>query len=244
MNILLCIFTVVVFPRADGSELIAETSLNPFTFTPRWSIEPYPGYQVFLANRVRFAHAFPIGSDFSMGAEAGVASRFHLTYFKSYGVWGVDDTRAWLMLNSFGSVSLLVRAGLPTGRYDSGIGTGAYSLEIYTKKADIMRFSSACIGYEWVGTNPDQVNYGDKIHFGLELLSWLRIHCHYAFADQGAYFSLYDSPSFGIEISVSKNFRVLQFYNLAAVFSQTILGKDNPVTTGISLRMSRGRGGG
>ena len=238
MNILLCIFTVVVFPRVDGSELIAETSLNPFTFTPRWSIEPYPGYQVFLANSVRFAHAIHIGSDLSMGAEVGVANRFHFTYFRSYGAWGIDDTKAWLMLNPFRDVTLLLRAGMPTGRYDSGIGMGAYSIEVFLKRAEMLGNYSAHIGYEWVGTNPDQVNYGDKIHLGLEFLGWLQVHCIYAFADRGAYFALYDSPSFAIEISGVKNFRVLRSYNLAVVINQTILGKDIPVTTSVSLRLS------
>lgn len=238
MNILFCILAIVIFPRFHGSELIAETSLNSFTFTPRWSIEPYPGYQVFLANRLRLAHAFPIGGDLSMGVEVGVANRFHFTYFNSYGAWGIDDAKAWLMLNPSPKVNLLVRACLPTGAYNSGIGMGAYSLEIYAKKAEIALISSACVGYEWVGTNPDQVNYGDKIHLGFELSSWLRVHCHYAFADQCGYFSLYDSPSFAIEISALKNFRVLRSYNLTVVFNQTTLGKDSPVITSVSLRIS------
>ena len=238
MNILFCIFTIVIFPRVDGSELIAATSLNPLTFTPRWSIEPYPGYQVFIANRLRLAHAFPVGGDLSMGVEVGVANRFHFTYFKSYTAWGIDDTKAWLTMSSLDNVNLLARVGLPTGRYSSGIGIGAYSFEIFLKRIDILGSNSVYLGYEWVGTNPDQVDYGDKIHLGLELFSWLDIHSNYAFADQGAYISLYDSPSFGIEISVLKKLTVLKTYSLTLVFNQTLLGKDIPVTTDISLRIS------
>ncbi len=238
MSVLFCIFTFVVFPRVEGPELIVETSLNPLTFTPRWSIEPYPGYQVFLSNRLRLSHAFLYGGDLSVGVEAGVVNRFHFTYYKSYAAWGIDDTKVWLMLNPFGNVNFLARIGLPSGRYSSGIGIGAYSFEIFLKRVEIVGSSSAYIGYEWVGANPDEVDYGDNIHFGVELLSWFRIRCLYAFADQGAYFSLYDSPSFGIEISVSKNFTVLKFYNLALVLNQTVFGKDIPVKTGISLRIS------
>jgi hypothetical protein len=238
VSVLLCIISLVVFPKTEDSELIIETSLNALTFTPRWSLEPYPGYQGFLTNKLRLSHAFLYGSDLSVGVEIGVANRFHFTYFESYAAWGVDDTKAWLMLNPFDKINFLARVGLPSGRYSSGIGIGAYSFEIFLKTVEIVGGSSAYIGYEWVGANPDEVDYGDNIHFGLELLSWFRIRCLYAFADQSAYFSLYDSPSFGIEISVSKNFTVLKFYNLALVLNQTVFGKDIPVKTGISLRIS------
>lgn len=238
MSVLLCIVTLVIFPKTEGSELIVETSLNALTFTPRWSIEPYPGYQVFLANKLKLSHALLSGSDLSMGVEIGAVNRFHFTYFESYAAWGLDDTKAWLMLNAGSTVNFLTRLGLPTGHYDEGIGKGAYSFEIYAKKADILRKGSVYIGYEWIGTNPDEVNYGDKIHLGFELGSWFGINSYYAFADRGGYYSLHDSPSFAMEISVSKNLKFLKVYNLTLVFEQTVLGKDIPLSTGISLRMS------
>jgi len=238
VNVLLCIVALVVFPRTDGSELSVEASLNALTFTPRWSIEPYPGYQVFLVSKLRLSHVFFSNSGISVGTEIGVANRCHLTYFESYAAWGVDDSKAWLMLNTGSTASFLARLGLPTGHYDEGIGRGAYWIEIYSKKARILGNGSVYVGYEWIGTNPDEVNYGDKIHLGLEVCNWLRIHSHYAFADQGAYYSLHDSPSFAIEMSVIKDFEFMKVYNVALVINQTILGRDIPLSTGISLRIS------
>lgn len=238
MNILLCFLAIVFFPRNNGSELVIETSLNVMTFTPRWSIEPYPGYQAFLANELRLSQVLFRGGNLSLGVEAGVANRFHFTYFDSYATWGVGDTKAWLMLSPFCGAGLLVRLGLPTGQYNTGIGTGAYSFEIYAKKTEILRSGSIYLGYEWVSINPDEIDCGDKIHLGVDLLSWFSIHCHYAFADQGAYFPLYDSPSLAIEISVSKNVGVLKCYNFAVVFNQTVFGKDVPIKSGIMLKIS------
>lgn len=239
MNVLFCLVTLAFFPKTDGSELIMETSLNALTFTPRWTLETYPGYQVFLGGGLRFSHAFLFGDEISIGADIGVANRFHITYFQSYTVWGIDDSNVWLMWDYGGDVNFLARVGLPTGRYADGIGRGAYSFEIYTKKADILRRSSICLGYEWIGTNPDKVNYGDKIHLGFEVCSWVGINSYYAFADKGSYFSLHDSPSFAVEISLGRNLTFTKVYNIVLVFEQTILGKDIPLSTGISLRMSR-----
>ncbi|UCF70948.1 MAG: hypothetical protein JSW49_01345, partial [candidate division WOR-3 bacterium] len=133
MSVFYCVVTLLVFPQAAGSELIVETSLNALTFTPRWSIEPYPGYQGFLANKLNVSHAMLSGRNLSLGVEIGVANRFHFTYFESYAAWGLDDAKVWLMGHFFGTVSLLARTGLPTGLYDAGIGRGAYWFEIYAK---------------------------------------------------------------------------------------------------------------
>ncbi len=238
MSVFCCIVTLLVFPQAAGSELIVETSLNALTFTPRWSIEPYPGYQGFLANKLKLSHAVLCSRNLSLGVEIGVANRFHFTYFESYAAWGLDDTKVWLMGPSFGKISLLARMGLPTGLYDAGIGQGAYWFEIYAKKARIICNSSVCIGYEWIGANPDKVNYGDRIHLGLEIFSWFGIRFQYAFPDHGTYYSLNDSPSFAAEISLSRNFNLSRVYNLALAFNQTVLGKDIPVSTSVSLKIS------
>ena len=239
MNILLCIFAFIVFPKTNALEIIAETSVNAWTFTPRYGIEPFPGYQVFLVNRLRCS--YPLFSDnrISLGVEAGFANRFHFTYFYYYASWGSDDSDVWLVLTSSRTVDFLARFGLPTGQYDKGLGRGTYRIELYIKKTRILKNSSAYFGYEWIGTNPDQVNYGDKIHLGVEINNWLRISSYYAFADGGTYYSLHDSPSFALETSFFKDFRLMKAYNMEVLLSQTLLGRDTPIKTSISMRISK-----
>ncbi|KPK62646.1 hypothetical protein AMJ83_10280 [candidate division WOR_3 bacterium SM23_42] len=238
MSILLCISTLTIFPKTNTLEIITETSLNAWTFTPRYSIEPFPGDQVFLANRLRCSYSFFSNDRISLGVEAGFANRFHFTYFYSYTVWGLDDSDVWFVLNSGRNTSLLARFRLPTGLYNEGLGIGAYCMELYIRKTNIWRNSSAYFGYEWIGANSDKVNYGDKIRLGVEINNWLRVSSYYAFADQGTYYSLYDSPSFALETSLFKNFRLMKGYTTQVIFSQTLLGRDIPISTSISLRIS------
>lgn len=240
MSIFLCIATLVVFPAETNTlEIITETSLNAWTTTPRWSIEPFPGNQVFLVNRLRCSYPFFSSSQISLGVDAGFANRFHFTHFYSYASWGLDDSDVWLMLNTTATIDFLARFAIPTGSYSDGLGKGGYRIELYLKKAQIMRKSKVYFGYEWIGTNPDEVNYGDKIHFGLEIYNWLGITSYYAFSDQGTYYSLYDSPSFALEISISKDFLFMKACSMTLIFKQTLLGKDTPISTSISLRISK-----
>ena len=237
MNILFCIFAFVIFPKTNAFTVITETSLNAWTFTPRYSIEPYPGYQVFLINGLRCSCPLLSNNRISLGFEAGFVNRFHFTHFYSYASWGLGECHLWLSVNGPRSVSLLARLNLPTGPFNEGLGTGAYHLELYARKANILRNSSAYIGYEWRGSNPDRVDYGDRIHLGVEITTWLRIASNYAFADQGTYYPLDDSPSFIFEIALFKDFRLMKAYTLQAIFSQTVLGRDMPISTSFSLRI-------
>jgi hypothetical protein len=143
------------------------------------------------------------------------------------------------VLNTTATIDVLARFALPTGSYSVGLGKGAYRTELYMRKAQIMRRSKVYLGYEWIGSNPDKVNYGDKIHLGLEICSWLQISSYYAFADKSTYYSLHDSPSFALEISMSKDFLFMKSCSMTLIFKQTILGKDTPISTSISLGVSK-----
>ena len=240
MNIFLFIAALTVFPpETNALEIVTETSLNAWTWTPRWSIEPYPANQVFLVNSLRCSWPFFSTKQISLGVEAGFANRFHFTHFYSYASWGLDDSDVWLMLKAAGTTDFLARFALPTGAYSAGLGTGAYRIELYLRKAQIMRRGKVYLGYEWIGTNPDKVNYGDKIRLGLEIHNWLEISSFYAFADESTYYSLHDSPSFALEILVCKNFQFMKACSTALLFKQTLLGKDTPISTSISLRISK-----
>ena len=242
MSIFFCIFTLIIYPETSALEIITETSLTVWKFTPRYSIEPFPGYQVFLVNGLRCSYPVFSNNGISLGVEAGVASKFHLTYFHSYASWGLDDIDLWLMLDNSEAVNFLARIGLPTGSYEEGLGIGAYRMGLYARKANIVRNRSAYFGYEWTSTNPDKINYGDKIHLGLEICNWLCTTACYAFPDHGEYYSLYDSPSFAVEISIIKNFLLMGAYNMKLTFNQTLFGKDIPISSCISFRVSRRKG--
>jgi hypothetical protein len=239
MNILFCIFTCVVFPQTGTIEIITQTSLNAWTFTPRYSIEPYPGYQVFLVTRLCCSYPFLSDNRISLGVDAGFANRFDFTYFYSYSAWGINDATLWLMFNKNKPVNLLARVKIPTASYNKGLGTGAYHIELYARRVNIMRNCCYYIGYEWIGANSDKINYGDKFHFGLEINDWLRIGANYAFSDKSTYYELHDSPSLTLETCFSKDFRVLKVYRLRVVLSQTIMGRDIPISTSILLRISK-----
>jgi hypothetical protein len=240
MNILLFITALTVFPQeAKAIEIVAETSMNVWKWTPRWSIEPNPAYQVFLVNSLGLSCPFFSTNHISLGVEAGFANRFHFTYFYSYGSWGLDDSDMWLMLKATETTDFLARFALPTGSYSDGLGIGTYRIELYLRKAQIIRSGNVYLGYEWIGTNPDNVNYGDKIHLGLEVHDWLDISSFYSFADKGTYYSLHDSPSFALEITIRKNFQFMEAFNMMLLLKQTLLGKDTPISTSISLRISK-----
>ena len=240
MNIFLFIAALTVFPsETNRLEIVTETSLNVWTWTPRCSIEPYPGNQVFLVNSLGCSWPFFSNGQISLGVDVGFANRLHFTYYYSYTSWGLDDSNIWLMFHTTATIDILTKIAVPTGPYSAGLSKGAYGIEIYLRKSQIRRKNKVYLGYEWIGTNPDRVNYGDKILLGLEIYDWLEISSFYAFVDEGTHYSLYDSPSFALEISICKNFQFMKAYNMALLFKQTILGKDTPLSTSISLRISK-----
>ena len=240
MNILLFIAALTVFPQElKALEIVTETSLNIWTWTPRWSIEPYPAYQALLANNLGCSWPFFSTNHVSLGVEAGVANRFHFTYFYSYTSWGLDDSNIWLMLSPNATMDLLTKIAVPTGSYSDGLGTGAYRMGVYLRKSQIVPKTKVYLGYEWIGTNPDKVNYGDKIHLGLKAYDWLEISSYYSFADKGTYYPLYDSPSFALEISICREFQLMKAYRMALLLKQTLLGKDIPLSTSVSFRISK-----
>ncbi len=240
MNIFLFIVGLIVFPpETNAPEIVTETSVNVWTWTPRWSIEPYPAYQVFLVNSLGCSWPFFSTSQISLGVDAGFANRLHFTYFYSYTSWGLNDSDIWLISHATATIDVLAKIVVPTGSYSAGLSKGAYGIEIYLRKSQIMRKNKVYLGYEWIGTNPDKVNYGDRIRIGLEIYNWLEISSFYAFADEGTNYSLHDSPSFALEILVRKNFHLTKTCNMALLFKQTLLGKDTPMFTSISLRISK-----
>jgi hypothetical protein len=240
MNIFLFTAALAVFPsETNALEIVTETSVKVWTWTPRWTIEPYPAYQVFLVNSLGCSWPFFSTSQISLGVDAGFANRSHFTNFYSYASWGLDDSDIWLMLHTTATLDVLVKIAVPTGSYCVGLSKGAYGIEIYLRKAQIMRKSKVYLGYEWIGINPDKVNYGDKIRLGLEIYNWLEISSYYAFADEGTYYSLHDSPSFALEVSICRNFQFMKACSMDLLFKQTLLGKDTPISTSISLRISK-----
>ena len=240
MNIILFIASFAVFPsETNALEIVAETSLSAWVWTPRWSIEPYPTHQVFLVNSIGCSWPFFSTNHVSLGVDARFTNRLHFTYFYSYGAWGLNDSDIWLLLKAAGTTDFLVKFALPTGSYGDGSGTGAYGIELCLRKTRIMRMGKVYLGYEWIGTNPDKVNYGDKIHLGLEIHNWIELSSFYAFVDEDTYYSLHDSPSFALEISVHKNLQFMKTCRMVLLFKQTLLGKDTPVSTSVSFRISK-----
>ena len=240
MNMFLFITALAVFPsETNALEIVMETSVKVWTWTPRWSIEPYPGYQVFLVNSLGCSWPFFSTNQISLGVDAGFVNRLHFTYYYSYTSGGLDDSNIWLMFHTTATIDVLAKIAVPTGPYSAGLSKGAYGIEIYLRKSQIMRKNKVYLGYEWIGTNPDKVNYGDRIRIGLEIYDWLEISSFYAFADEGMYYSLHDSPSFALEILACKNFQFMKACSMALLFKQTLLGKDTPISTSISLRISK-----
>ncbi len=220
-------------------EVSMETSLNVWKFTPRWNIESYPGNQAFLFNRFRCSCPIFSMGWVSTGVASGLANRHHFTYYYSYNSYGVGDSDIWLLTEAIGTIAFLGKLGLPTGNYEQRLGIGAYRIETYMNKKRFLRNSNVYLGYEWIGKNPDKVDYGDKIHLALDVNRWLRISSYYAFADKGEKFPLFDSPSFSLGVTISKDFALSRAYNMKLAFNQTLLGKDIDVVSGFFLSITK-----
>ena len=239
MSFFLFVFSLTVFPsETNRVEIISETSLNAWKWTPRWSVEPYPADQVFLFNKLRCACPFLSYKNIYLGMEVGFANRFHFTYFNTYASWGLDDSELWFLLRTTVTIDILTRIALPTGSYRDGLSNGTYGIELYLRKDQLIPRSRVYVGYEWIGTNPDMMNCGDKLHLELEIHDWLEISSYYAFPDKGTYFLLHDSPSLALEISIFRNLRLMKTCSMALLLKQTLFGKDIPISTSISLIIS------
>ncbi len=242
MIILLCIIALHTFEQDINTfEVCLETSSNVLKFTPRWTLESYPGNHIILFNRLTCSYSPFCVRGVYIGAEFGFVNRFHSTYFYSYNSYGVDDTHIWLQTETIGTIAFLGKFGLPTGNYIEGLGNGAYWIELYLKRKEFLGKGNVYLGYEWIGKNPDNVDYGDKIHFALDMNRWLRISSYYALADRGEDFPLYDSPSFSLGVTISKDFVLSKTYNLKLAFNQNLLGKDIDVVSSFFLTIAKKR---
>ncbi|MCX7786017.1 MAG: hypothetical protein N2201_07365 [candidate division WOR-3 bacterium] len=227
------------FEKDNQYGFLLNSSIEVLKFTPRWTIEPFPGRQIFQKSGIVFFCQICPVKKIAIAVQSGFGTYLHYSPFYSYFNYGMLDLDIKTSINFTEYIAGFLTARIPTGNYSKFLGEGTYAIKVGIQKRNCYKNIDLSFGGIWQGENPDKVDCGDKLFCQLKTKNNV-LSLNYNFPDKGGLFDLYDSPSFSLDISVDvKSFKPWHGYKPKLILNQTILGRDTAMITRLSLLFIR-----